>query len=373
MTIDPRAIVGSFRAAGVRFFTGVPDTLLKGFGSAIAEASVPENHLVAANEGTATAIAAGHYLATGQPALVYMQNAGLGNAVNPIVSLASPEVYGIPMILLVGWRGEPGGVDAPQHVHQGRITPDFLSLLDIPTFLLDSEASLSVIDEAVSTAMDRMCPVAVLVRSQTIAPQDADALLSDDSWSEMTRRDALRVILDHIDDETVVVSTTGYISRELASIRSDMGDQGRLDFMSVGSMGHASSIALGIAVARSGRLVICLDGDGSMVMHMGALASIGAAAPANLGHIVLNNRVHESVGGQASSLAHANVTAVADACGYSGSSVARTSAELASSVGQRVLGPGPWMIEARIRRGSTESSERPTALRLRMQTLRDAI
>ncbi len=316
MPIAPRAFIETLTGRGVAFFTGVPDSLLAAFCAAVAAPDAPWSHRVAASEGGALALAAGHYLASGRPAAVYMQNSGLGNAVNPLTSLADPLVYGIPLVLVIGWRGEVRDgrqlADEPQHVRQGLITPALLEVLAVPYVILGSQAgeSLDAVGPLTDRAVNERRPVAILVRKGALAGEGADATTSDG----LGREEAIGVITAAIGTGVPIVATTGKISRELFEVRKRAAAPDDLDFLTVGSMGHASQIAAGLAMARPRAPVVCLDGDGAMLMHLGGL-TVSASVP-NLRHVVLNNRVHDSVGGQPTCAPRAPLAEIAQACGY---------------------------------------------------------
>ena len=303
------------QASGVTFFTGVPDSLLKSFCAYVTD-TCGENHLIAANEGGAVGLAAGHYLATGKPALVYMQNSGQGNAVNPLASLADPDVYSIPMVLLVGWRGEPGVKDEPQHVKQGKVTLLLFETLGIPTEVLpeDESEALELTRKMVERAKSEKRPVALVVRKGLFAEYKLQNKVPD--IAELKREDAIQGILSPLPDDTVVVSTTGMISREVYETRERLGQDHTRDFLTVGSMGHAIMIALGIAKAQPMRKVICLDGDGASIMHLGNMAICGQSSCSNLTHIVLNNAAHDSVGGQPTVGGKIDFEKIAEELGY---------------------------------------------------------
>jgi phosphonopyruvate decarboxylase len=295
--VDVGRFVETLVRQGVDFFTGVPDSLLKNFCAYVTD-NCGGNHVIAANEGGAVGLAAGHYLATGNPALVYMQNSGQGNAVNPLASLADPDVYSIPLVLLVGWRGEPGVKDEPQHVKQGKVTISLFETLGIPTVILPSDESeaLDTAQAQVKRAVAESRPVAMVVRKGLFAEYKLQNREND--ISDLKRETAIEGILRALPEDAVVVSTTGMISREVYETRERLGLGHERDFLTVGSMGHAIMIALGIAKAQPRRKVICLDGDGASIMHLGNMAIAGQSECGNLTHIVLNNSAHDSVGGQ---------------------------------------------------------------------------
>ena len=313
--IDVENIVGALKGADVDFFVGVPDSLLKSFCAYVADKSA-ERHVIAANEGGAVALAAGHYLATGKPALVYMQNSGQGNAVNPLCSLADPDVYSIPMVLLVGRRGEPGVKDEPQHVKQGKVTVSLFETLGIPTEILpdDDESAANTTREMVKKAKVESRPVALIVRKGLFAEYKLQNKKPD--IAALPREQAIEEILKSLPEDVVVVSTTGMISREVYETRERLGQDHSRDFLTVGSMGHALMIALGIAKAQPNRRVYCLDGDGASIMQMGNMAIAGQSGCANLTHIVLNNAAHDSVGGQPTVGGVIDLSAIAASCGY---------------------------------------------------------
>lgn len=297
------------------FFTGVPDSLLKHFIAHLDSAVPADRHLVAANEGNAVSLAAGQYLASGRPGVVYLQNSGLGNCVNPLMSLCAEEVFSIPVLLLIGWRGQPGTTDEPQHTRQGAVTLSLLEALAIPHRILPD--TLAEAREAVRQASECMrasqAPYALVVPRGTIAPGSASP---DPDPCALGREEAIREVVRLLDPETLFVATTGKASRELYELREEPGQTHVRDLLVVGSMGHTSSIAQGLALQRPDRRVCCLDGDGSLIMHMGALSTIGRYRPENLIHVVLNNQAHDSVGGQPTAAANIRMAELALANGY---------------------------------------------------------
>ena len=307
--------VGCLKEVGIDFFTGVPDSLLKSFCANVTDTCM-ENHVIAANEGGAVGLAAGHYLATGKPALVYMQNSGQGNAVNPLCSLADPDVYSIPMVLLVGWRGEPGVKDEPQHVKQGKVTVSLFETLGIPAEVLpdDETAALELTRKMVERAKAESRPVALVVRKGLFAEYKLQNKKPD--IAELPREQAIEGVLTALPKDAVVVSTTGMISREVYETRERLGQGHARDFLTVGSMGHALMIALGIAKAQPDRKVYCLDGDGASIMQMGNMAIVGQSGCGNLTHIVLNNAAHDSVGGQPTVGGEIDFEKIAEELGY---------------------------------------------------------
>ena len=302
---------------GFEFFAGVPDSQLKALCSFLMDryGLDPARHVIAANEGNAAALAAGYHLATGKVPVVYLQNSGLGNVVNPVASLLNEKVYAIPCLFIVGWRGEPGVHDEPQHLFQGEITLPLLDTMDIPYFVIGKDTTL----EQVQAKLDEYRALfaqgkqaAFVVRKGAL---DYSGKTVYHNAHPMSREAAIGHILAASGND-LVVSTTGKASREVYKLREVRGHGHGHDFLTVGSMGHSSSIALGIALQKPDHRVWCLDGDGAAIMHLGALALIGANRPANLIHIVLNNEAHESVGGMPTVAGKLDLPDIAKACGY---------------------------------------------------------
>ena len=360
--IDPAHFVDHLREQGVTMYTGVPDSLLKQLGSHIMAALPRENHVIAANEGAAVAIAMGHYLRTGSPAVVYLQNSGMGNTINPLLSLADPDVYGTPMVVIVGWRGQPGVKDEPQHVKQGRVMQTLLDALQLPWSVLphDPGAADSTMAEAVKVAVDRNSPYVVLVEKDTFANAEVSVPTATGLEELASREDAVIAMADAVGSEAIIVATTGMLSRELFEYRERSGQSGERDFLTVGGMGHASSIALGIAMRETGREVWCFDGDGALLMHLGSLAVIADHAPATYFHVVFNNGVHDSVGGQPTSVNVVDVAAVARAMGYRYATSTDDLASVAGAVAQLRSHGGPALLEVKVRPGNRAGIGRPT-------------
>ena len=345
---------------GIDFFTGVPDSLLKDLCACITKNTPKEQNIIAANEGNAIAIATGHHLASGKIPAVYMQNSGQGNAVNPLTSLVDPKVYSIPLLMIIGWRGEPGKKDEPQHAKQGSVTLPLLKVLGIPYDILPDtmEQAKEVLEKAVLSIKERSAPYALVVRKGTFAPY---ALQHEtESPYKLTREEVIKIIVDQLGPDDVVVSTTGKTSRELFEYREALKQDHRKDFLTVGSMGHSSSIALGIALSQPDKAVYCLDGDGALIMHMGALSIIGSHAPGNFKHIVLNNGAHASVGGQPTVGFRIDIPSIAKACGYTIAWLAKTREEIEEKLVSLKTSEGPCLLEIRIKKGARKDLGRPT-------------
>lgn len=354
---------------GINFYSGVPDSLLKGLCNELyfRYGAGGGRHVVAHNEGGAVALCAGHYLATGKPGLCYMQNSGIGNAVNPLVSLMDPEVYAIPVLLIIGWRGEPGISDEPQHIKQGAVTPGQLELLGIPYFILSSDTDETTFNESFASlagALRKGLPAAVLVRKGALTTTLAPSFGNNFSLS---REQAARVILGAASGNDVFVSTTGKLSREIFELREASNQSHEQDFLTVGSMGHASMIALQIAADKPDRTVWCLDGDGAMMMHLGALPLIGSRQTANLIHVVINNGAHETVGGMPVCSGKMNIRELAKASGYAGVYFADSEDSLRGVLDQVTEAEfkGPLFIEVCCACGARPDLGRPTSSPIR--------
>ncbi|HPT62513.1 MAG TPA: phosphonopyruvate decarboxylase [Bacillota bacterium] len=358
--IQPKEFFDNLISEGILFFSGVPDSLLKNFCAYVTDHVDDRHHVIAANEGGAVALAAGYYLATGNYALVYMQNSGLGNATNPLLSLADPEVYSIPMLLMIGWRGEPGIHDEPQHVKQGRVTLGLLEAMEIPYLVLDGNTRdwRGLVRSLCDQMRDHERPVAIVVRTDTFDEYKMGTF--DDDSSLLMREEAISIVVERIGDNDIVVSTTGKTSRELFEVRERYSQGHGRDFLTVGSMGHSSQIALGIALQKPNYRVICLDGDGAVLMHAGALAIVGQKAPPNFVHIVINNESHDSVGGQPTASPNVDYVDFAQAMGYRNALRAATSKEIESALAQLLDSEGPSLLEIKTRKGSRQDLGRPT-------------
>ena len=361
--IDPVEFIQALEKKNIRFVSGVPDTILKNVCACFTDRLPAERHIIATNEGSAVGLAIGHYLATGHPGLVYMQNAGLGNVVNPLASLADPQVYGIPMVLMIGWRGEiliDGRQinDEPQHVKQGRITLPQLEIMEIPYRVADeiTTAIEPILEELVGEALRRSGPVALVVRKGTFSPYQQLKPAAGGS-KRLSREDAIKTIIDSLPDTVPIVSTTGKASRELYELRKASGNGHSRDFLTVGGMGYAGQIAAGIAHAKPGMQVVCLDGDGAILMHMGSLA-ISADCP-NLLHIVLNNAAHDSVGGQPTKGASLDFARIAGDCGYTHTARAESAMEIVTNIRSMLGSGGSSFLEIRCNLGARADLGRP--------------
>jgi phosphonopyruvate decarboxylase len=357
--INTSAFVKKLIDRGVRLFTGVPDSLLKNFSSELQNNLRAQEHIIAANEGNAVGLAMGHFLATGNPAVVYLQNSGLGNAVNPLVSLADPEIYSVPMLLIVGWRGEPGKDDEPQHLKQGRITCEQLKLLEIPHWVVDADTDIEgTLSAAWQVMQNEQRPAALVVKENSFSEVKL-ATFEEQVVSTLLREAAINQLLNALQPNDCVFATTGKTGRELFELREKRIEP-QQDFLTVGGMGHATSIALGVALAQPQRRVVCLDGDGALLMHLGAMPIIGNLYPRNFLHVLLNNRAHESVGGQPTVAGKVNFSAIASGCGYQHYLSASSLEEIDGAMQKMTEISGPVLLEIHLCQGSRKELGRPT-------------
>lgn len=360
MMLDPEQFFACLQQHEVSFFTGVPDSLLKDFCACVTQKAPENQHIISANEGGAVALAVGYHLATGNIPLVYFQNSGLGNIINPLLSLADPDVYAIPILFVIGWRGEPDVHDEPQHTKQGRVMLSMLDSMEIPYSIVNPEMDQAeaTIKQALHTARKTNGPYALIIRKGTFSPfqlQEPQALSM-----ELTREAAIHHILDELGDEDIVVSTTGMPSREVFEYRAHKNQGHQRDFLTVGGMGHASHIALGIALQKPDRKVLCLDGDGAVLMHLGALAINGSLKPQNFTHILLNNGAHDSVGGQPTVGFQVDFLTMAQAVGYKATARVQTAEGIKHELVRIRKSQGPSLLEIRINKGARKDLGRPT-------------
>ena len=358
--LSPKIFIESLAAKGVDFFAGVPDSLLKNICAFISDTLDDRHNIIAANEGAAVGLAAGHYLATGHIPCVYMQNSGEGNAINPLASLTDKEVYGIPVLLVIGWRGEPGVHDEPQHVKQGKITLPLLDAMGIRHEILSQDETefRSQLDGAVRHMSETGEAFAFIVRKNTFEPYTLQR--HEVNEYPLSREEAIQKVAASLSAKDVIVSTTGMISRELFEYRTAQGQGHERDFLTVGSMGHASQIALGIALEKTDRRVWCFDGDGAALMHLGSVAIIADKAPENFVHVIFNNGAHDSVGGQPTVGLKVNLAGIAKAAGYKDAVSVTTAEDLGSALKVLKTMRGPVLLEVRVHRGNRKDLGRPT-------------
>lgn len=361
--IRPEFFIEKLRENGIDCFAGVPDSLLKNICAYITDQCDAEHNIIAANEGAAVGIAAGHYLATGKTACVYMQNSGEGNIINPLASLTDEEVYNIPVLLLIGWRGRPGVHDEPQHVKQGKVTTGLLNVMGVNYEVLskEEEKAEKQIAKAIKALQNKEV-FALVIEKDTFEDYKLQNVEVNDLT--MSREEAIQTVAAALGEKDCIVSTTGMISRELFEYRAAKGQGHERDFLTVGSMGHASQIALGIAMAKPDRKVWCFDGDGATIMHMGSMAIVANKAPKNYVHVVFNNGAHDSVGGQPTVGLKIDLPAVAKAVGYKTAITVSSKEELEKALStldsQLSTIGGPIFLEVKVKKGNRKDLGRPT-------------
>ena len=347
------------------FFSGVPDSLLSPLCNCLMNKYGVDgkHHVIAANEGNCAALAAGYHLATGKVPVVYMQNSGEGNIINPAASLLSEKVYAIPIIFVIGWRGEPGVHDEPQHVYQGQVTVKLLEDMDIASFVIGKETTVEELREAMAgfrAPLGKGKQVAFVVRKGALS---YDGKVSYQNENKMLREEIIRHIAA-VSGEDPIVSTTGKASRELFEIRESNQESHKYDFLTVGSMGHSSSIALGIAICKPEQKIWCVDGDGAVLMHMGAIAIMGSVKPQNLVHILINNGAHETVGGLPTVAGKMDFPAIAKACGYDTAAKVEDFAALDNALKKAKEEVGLHFLEVSCAIGARDDLGRPTTTAL---------
>ena len=359
--ISPKYFYDSLIANGTDFFAGVPDSLLKNFCAYITDNAPADKHIISANEGSATALATGYHFATGKIHLLYMQNSGEGNMINPLLSIVDPDVYSVPMMIVIGWRGEPGVHDEPQHVKQGKVTCDLLDAMKIPYSVLGADNCNKCLDKALSKAYGYIkannAPYAFVIKKGTFEDYTLQNNVTVDA--DMSREEAIEKIMLSAPETAAFVSTTGMASRELYELRDKHGQGHNRDFLTVGGMGHASQIALSIAMQKKDRTIYCIDGDGASIMQMGGMATIGTRNPSNMVHIVLNNGAHDSVGGQPTVGRQIDLCGIAKACGYENVVKASTKEELDAILKDKNTFDKLTFIEVLVRKGARKDLGRP--------------
>ena len=357
--IKPEFFIETLRNFGIDFYAGVPDSLLKNMCAYITDHFDATHNIISANEGAAVGLAAGHYLATEKPACVYMQNSGEGNIINPIASLTDKEVYNIPVLLLIGWRGRPGVHDEPQHVKQGKITTGLLNVMGINYEVLakEEDKAFKQIEKAVNALKNKEM-FALVIEKDTFEEYKLQNVEVNDLT--MSREEAVQTVAASLGERDCIVSTTGMISRELFEYRAAMGQGHEHDFLTVGSMGHASQIALGIALALPDRRVWCFDGDGASIMHMGSMAVVASLAPKNYVHVVFNNGAHDSVGGQPTVGLKIDLQGVAKSVNYKSAFSVHSKEALGRALNDIASMEGPVFMEVKVKKGNRKDLGRPT-------------
>ncbi len=346
---------------GTEFYTGVPDSLLKPLCDYLIDSyGLCDNHIITVNEGNAVAIASGYHLATGKTPCIYLQNSGIGNIVNPVSSLTSKDVYGIGCVYVIGWRGEPDVPDEPQHVFQGKTTLEMLDVLDISYSIVDKNYTQEMLEKTLTSysgLVKNGKSVAFVIKKGGLSNSEKTSYKNANT---LKREEIIETIVSNY-AEDIFVCTTGKTSREMFELREKHNHSHGNDFLTVGSMGHSSAIALGIALNKEHKRIWCIDGDGAALMHMGAMATIAAQKPKNIVHVVINNMSHESVGGQPTAAGVVDIVGVAKACGYSYAKSAKDMVELLALLNEVTDKEGPIFIEVKSAIGSRDDLGRPTS------------
>lgn len=305
-----------FLTQRIKFFSGVPDSNLKFFINLLSKKNI--SHHICVNEGSAVAMGIGYHLATKKIAGVYMQNSGLSNAMNPLLSIAHNKVYSIPLLLIVGWRGSPGSKDEPQHLVKGEITPKLLKLAGIKYEIINSDKDFGKINKLLTLSKRKSGPVAILIKNNYLSKTNntITKVKKFKSTLSLTREEVIKSLCRHVRKRTYIISNTGYASRVLDKILTDSKNKFLVPFYMIGGMGHTSIVALGHAIKKKKADTICLDGDGSLIMHLGSFVTTGKLKLKNLKHLLINNFQHESVGGQPSNVEHISFLDYAKTSGY---------------------------------------------------------
>lgn len=358
--ISPKFFIDKLETLGIDFYAGVPDSLLKNICAYISDNLDERHNIITANEGGAVGLAAGYHLATGKIGCVYMQNSGEGNIINPLASLTDKEVYNIPLLLLIGWRGRPGVHDEPQHVKQGKITTGLLNTMGINYDVLskDEDKAAKQMEHAVSLIQSTNEVYALVIEKDTF---ESYTLQREEKNSlSLSREEAIQTVAAATDVKDAIVGTTGMISRELFEYREKMHEGHERDFLTVGAMGHASQIALGVAMEQPERTIWCFDGDGACIMHMGAMAIVASKNPKNYIHVVFNNGAHDSVGGQPTVGLKINIPAIAKAVGYKAVYSVDDKGALEKVLNEIKEMDGPILLEIKVKKGNRKDLGRPT-------------
>ena len=343
----------------IDFFTGVPDSVLKTASSFLE--SKKEKHFITTNEGSSIAMAIGYYLATKKIPCVYMQNSGLGNAINPLISISHKKVYSIPMLIIIGWRGAPGIKDEPQHNVKGKITKSILKLLNIKSVTLNNDKDFKKLKKLIKFSKINSVPVAILLKKNILINNNSKLQKKINISDKIQRSDVIEILLKIIKKNSKLIATTGFTSRELNQIRSKKRSNKGNDFYMVGGMGHSSVLSLGVST-KTKHEVICLDGDGSFLMHLGSIVSIGKKSRKNFKHLLFNNFSHESVGGQSTNIDKVNIEKLIKSVGYKHYFLLKKKQEIENKLKTFLKKPGPSLLEVRIKMGSMKDLSRPKNL-----------
>ncbi len=355
--LDPNLLLDYLIKKKINFFSGVPDSLLKNF-LALLDYNKKIKNIICANEGAAISLNIGNYLATKKIGVTYLQNSGLGNAINPLISIADKGVYSIPLLMIIGWRGSPNSNDEPQHMAKGKITRSLLKELNIKYTIIHNKQSFRKIDKLINFSLKEKIPVAILVKKNTFSGTFSKIKKKEFSKS-ILRSKFIEEFLNHVNSKDKLISTTGYTSRELYKIRKDKKLKFGNDFYMIGGMGHSSSVSLGYALAKKNKKVFCLDGDGSLLMHMGSLGTLAKYGKKNIKYILLNNNSHESVGGQPTNSVNIDFSIFSKSLGFKSYLKISSEKNLKNNINKFINKSGPNFLEVRIKSRNMKNLGRP--------------
>jgi phosphonopyruvate decarboxylase len=356
--INSNQLLNLFKEQKISLFCGVPDSVLKYFSNTLDGA---KNHFICTNEGSAVSLAIGNYLTTKNISLVYMQNSGFANAINPLISIAEQTVYSIPLVLLIGWRGSPGIDDEPQHIAKGKITTKLLDNLNIKYIVVKEKKDFKKILNLINFSKKNKVPVALLCKPEVLLGVNKKIHKNNENLPR--REDIILKILENLNNNDKIISTTGYTSRELFQLRKIHKKNKGKDFYMVGGMGHSSMVALGVSL-KSKNNIICLDGDGSLLMHMGALATVGAFGKKNYKYILLNNSAHESVGGQKTVAGQINFSLLSKSLGFNSYTLLKSKKNYEKIITKFLKSSGPSFLEVKIQVRAMKNLSRPSNLKI---------
>lgn len=350
-------LLNTLKKKKINFFTGVPDSVLKNL-----TYKFKKNHISVNNEGTAVSLAAGYYLATGKLPCVYMQNSGLGNAINPLISITNKNIYSIPSILIIGWRGSPNSKDEPQHQVMGKKTKQILKLLGIKYFVARNKKDLEKFEKMIEYSRSKLTSIACLIERSSIKNKKSKTQKKIINKYKVYRYNFIKELVDLIKIKSNVISSTGFISRELDHILSKKKYLNIKPFYMVGGMGHSASLTLGVSL-KSKKQNICLDGDGALLMHLGSLGIVKKYGKKNFKYILLRNDTHESVGCQPTNSTHINYKILSKSFGFRKYLLITKELDFKNVVKKLINSPGPSFLEVRIKNGSISNLGRPKNLK----------
>ena len=356
--IEVKSLINLLKKNNSNFYTGVPDSVLKELSFALRNKGT-KNHIIATNEGSAVSLGIGNYLSTKKVPCIYMQNSGLSNALNPLISIAHEKVYSIPLILIIGWRGSPKIKDEPQHNVKGQITESLLKLLNINYTIIRTIADLKKFDKQIKSAKKKNSIVACLIEQGTL--EKTKQINKKKDFYKLDKELFLKTLLESLEKNTKIISSTGYNSRELMFLRNKYKIQNSRDFYMVGGMGHSSSVALGYSLSTK-KKTICVDGDGSLLMHLGSIKTVGTFAKNNFKYILLNNNSHDSVGGQNTYADDINFKNLSKSLGFKKFYLIKNDRNLKKNIQKFLKDKNLCFLEVKVSNSKIKNLPRPTNL-----------